>query len=100
MKRFRYMLANWISGGELALEQKRWEMSCGREFQLADANARALELIERMEITIKDREAAMRDLIWAKQAREAALTDIIACDTPNSNGTVKRMVRIAREGLE
>jgi len=140
MQSIRYMLANWIAGGELEREQKRWEMSCGREFQLADANARALELIERMEgviaglqndVIVKQNTVDMWEyrwneldeawtqrvkvLCWAIQNQAAqidrlsvtpvgklhnALQQIIASDTPGGNGTVKRMVRIAREGLK
>jgi hypothetical protein len=86
MKRFRYMLANLISGGDFFFVTMQFKKRHETWQRMNDTNARALELIERMEGVIKD--------------REAALHQIIACDTPHSNGTVKRMVRIAREGLE
>jgi len=71
MKRFRYMLANWTSGGELT--------------RLRNTTI------------ILDRALGSS---WSLIRTRSALQQIIACDTPNSNGTVKRMVRIAREGLE
>jgi len=39
---------------------------------------------------------------WQRKAskRRQALAEIIAADTPNGNGTVNRMVRMARKGLE
>jgi hypothetical protein len=46
-------------------------------------------------------QAHSRSEMWAAKAftAQTALLQIIAADTPNGNGTVKRMVRMARKGL-
>ncbi len=100
MKRFRYMLANLIAGGELARAiayrerwEVRWEKSVAREEKRAADDFDAMKLIEAVR-------AERLYFFELASDRRDALQQIIACDTPNSNGTVKRMVRIAREGLE
>ena len=68
----RERIADFISGGQLSEDRLTKQL--------------ALETIQH----------------WQRKAstRRQALSDIIAADTPGGNGTVKRMVRIARKGLE
>lgn len=140
MKRFRYMLANLITGGDFFFITMQFEKRHETWRRMTDNNARALELIERMEgviaglqndVIVKQNTVVMWEYRWneldegwtqrvkvlcgAIETQAAhidklnvtpigklhnSLQQIIACDTPNSNGTVKRMVRIAREALK
>jgi hypothetical protein len=80
---FRERLADWISGGAIS--------EATRDFKIAAAAAEEHETIAR-----ENRR------IWKDKAikRALALRTIIDQETPGANATVKRMARIAREGLK
>lgn len=121
MKRFRLWLANLISGGELngVAHDLRTYMDIaidyGRDIdRLEAANAKALDLIERMEVVIDQQAAALDEatkradgfrenrnqMLRVSAGYVNTLRAIIAMQTPGANATVRRMARIAREALE
>jgi len=84
--KFRYWLANFISGGELMRAQ-----------YMEVANARLLGR-EEAKVAKCQREANEG---WATATlRMIALQEIAAMPTPKANATVRRMAAVAREALE
>jgi hypothetical protein len=75
----RERIADWISGGALSLREV-----------LVDG----WELVYRIETDAHRRAEEKARLLQAKLDR------IAACETPGANATVRRMARIAREGME
>jgi len=58
----------------------------------------------RARLTVKERQIeamfeSQKRLADIDHERRQALREIIACETPKSNGTVKRMVKIARAAI-
>jgi len=82
----RERIADWISGGALTrarIAEKAWRSEaydCMVKTTFAEAQA--------------------RDQSRRAYIRQEQLNRIAACETPSSNGTVRRMARIAREALE
>lgn len=74
----RERIADLISGGALSRETERADRNHGRsEMWFSDAMEKAGLL----------------------NCAKSKLNRIAACETPNANATVKRMARIAREGV-
>jgi hypothetical protein len=107
MRRFRYWLADVISGGELTFQKNGWARSVALSqdrksaiAELLDMNARQKASISEMadKLTLANMDNANG---WHNSERfEAALARIAAEVKPTSNATVKRMGRIASEALK
>jgi uncharacterized protein YdbL (DUF1318 family) len=90
MRRFRYWLADLISGGELTFQKNGWARSVAIHAEtqaiVDDANR----------LANSDYRTVLRKL----GERHEALALIAAEVKPTSNATVKRMGRIASEALK
>lgn len=82
----RHKLADWISGGELTRLWARVDFLRQRNNQVWDRWSEKYTKLD----------AARAEL----RAKDKALRQIIAQETPTANATVRRMARIAREALE
>lgn len=103
----RERLANWISGGQFlgAREQANFILrQLGRaneELEDLRAKYRRLHSAHSIETIEKGRESArVLAISDCLTAARAALQEIAEMQTPTANGTVKKMVRRAHEGLK
>jgi hypothetical protein len=76
--KFRYKLANWISGGRITFWQDQYTIQYIRA-ETAEAQAR---------------EQSHRAYVLQER-----LNRIAAMETPNANATVRRMAKLAREAI-
>lgn len=93
----RERLADWISGGALtrAIDDAEFDRERERRMYAAfsrDINAQ-MEYVSQLRQDLKTISAIML-------RRAISLRRIAAQETPNANATVKRMAKIARDGLE
>jgi hypothetical protein len=81
----RERIADWISGGEFALAKRGARMWRSAAYECM--------------VKAKFAEAQARDQSHRAYLMQERLNRIAACETPSSNGTVRRMARIAREAM-
>lgn len=97
MTRFRYWLADLISGGELTAYKNDLGQVLDRSMRIDGIRAHTIETLRAAN---NDANADHTALARRFHLVNAALCAIAAEAKPTSNATVKRMARIAQEALK